>query len=98
MVRLVPTHPHFSIGNDDSGKARRLNLRDMPREAFPDGGIPDPYTTACIPMSFRGTAELWRKRIIGAVTSPGLFPIYNKLTIIKILKLLFEGPKCKNVI
>ena len=58
MARLVLTHPHFSIGNDDAGKARRLKLRDMAREAFPYGKIPDPYTTACIPMSFRGTAEL----------------------------------------
>ena len=44
MARLVLAHPHFSIGNDDAGKARRLKLRDMAREAFPYGKIPDPYT------------------------------------------------------
>lgn len=39
----IPLHKFtLSIGIDDAGKARRLKLRDMTREVFSDGKIPDP--------------------------------------------------------
>ena len=49
MLRVVYKST-FSIGSDDAGKALRFKLRDIARKAFPDGKIPDPYTTGWLTL------------------------------------------------
>ena len=54
---IPPYEPRFILGSDEAGKARRLKLHDMTREAFPDGKILDPFTTAWPAEDAAGTVQ-----------------------------------------